>query len=130
MSFFHTHFKPSILSNIMLCNSRNFTCKQNTWTNSSLVLNPNYLTVPGQYVGCPWIALSSIFGSTSLEPKSMATFGLTTPKAIFMAFYTRNLQVEENPYLSELSKIPKPVPTHSPCSVDQLLLLFRRESMV
>ena len=79
------------------------TCKQNTWTNFSPTINPNFLTVRGLSKDSP----SSNVDSTYLEPECMAISGLTTPKTIFMSFYTKNIQVEEDPYLPEFVETPQ-----------------------
>ena len=41
------------------------TCKQNTWTNFSPTINPDFLTIPEQYVGCLWTTPSLSIGSIS-----------------------------------------------------------------
>ena len=38
------------------------TCKQNTWTNFNPIINLDFLTVPEQYMSCPWTAPSSSIG--------------------------------------------------------------------
>ena len=60
---------------------------------------------PNQYVGCPWTAHSSVHQCHFFGTETHGPSRLHNTQTIFMASWTRNNQIGEDPYLSKFLKL-------------------------
>ena len=102
-----------------------------TWTILVQLQSELFLTVPNRAVGCPWVALSPSIGSTLWNQESMDISGLTHTQNHYHAFLNKEYPSRRKPLpFGVCRNSTKPMSTRSPCSVDQLLILLRREPTV